>query len=84
MNQDNISSKDLSIRFNLDMYETNSRKNTFTMGRITGISFFRLFILSLIFSQYVTGSTLGPFIRDKISRRLLKTRTSRINGTKST
>ena len=39
MNQVNISGKDLSIRFNLDMYETYSRKNTFTTGRITGISF---------------------------------------------
>ena len=37
MNQVNISGKDLSIRFNLDMYETYSRKNTFTTGRITGI-----------------------------------------------
>ena len=67
MNQDNISGKDLSIRFNLDMYETNSRKNTFTTGRITGISFLPSFILILIFSRYVTGSTFGPFIRDQLS-----------------
>ena len=30
------------------------------------------------------GTTLGPFIRDKTSRGLHKTRTSRINETKST
>ena len=49
MNQVNISGKDLSIRFNLDMYETYSRKNTFTTGRITGISFFRLFIFYILY-----------------------------------
>ena len=48
MNQPNISSEELSIRFNLDMYETNSSKNTFTTGRITGTSF-SLFLSSLIF-----------------------------------
>ena len=52
MNQVNISGKDLSIRFNLDMYETYSRKNTFTTGRITGISFFRLFILGKECNHY--------------------------------
>lgn len=43
MNQSNISSEELSIRFNLDMYETNSSRNTFTTGRITGTSFFIFF-----------------------------------------
>ena len=43
MNHVNISGKDLSIRFNLDMYESYSRKNTFTTGRITGISLLRFF-----------------------------------------
>ena len=49
MKQVNISGKNLSIRFNLDMYETYSRKNTFTTGRITGISFFRLFIFYILY-----------------------------------
>ena len=49
MDQVNISGKDLSIRFNLDMYESYSRKNTFTTGRITGISFFRLFIFYILY-----------------------------------
>ena len=57
MNQPNISSEELSIRFNLDMYETNSSKNTFTTGRITGTSF-PLFLSSLIFC-YTTAATLS-------------------------
>ena len=73
MNQVNISGKDLSIRFNLDMYESYSRKNTFTTGRITGISFFRLFISSSSFSRHVTTSTFWLFIRDKICLGFLKT-----------
>ncbi len=37
MNNDNIESERLSIRFNVDMYEADSEKSTFTMGRLTGI-----------------------------------------------
>ncbi|KAL9985886.1 hypothetical protein ACROYT_G008337, partial [Oculina patagonica] len=36
MNNDNIDSERLSIRFNVDMYQTDSKKSTFTMGRVTG------------------------------------------------
>ncbi|KAL9985892.1 hypothetical protein ACROYT_G008344 [Oculina patagonica] len=36
MNNDNIDSERLSIRFNVDMFETDSKKSTFTMGRVTG------------------------------------------------
>ena len=38
MNNDNIDSERLSIRFNVDMYTTDPKKSTFTMGRVTGIS----------------------------------------------
>jgi hypothetical protein len=36
MKNSNIDSKKLSIRFNVDMYESDSGKSTFTYGRITG------------------------------------------------
>ena len=62
MNQVNISGKDLSIRFNLDMYETYSRKNTFTTGRITGISFFRLFIFYILY--FPRGTTNQKYYPD--------------------
>ena len=62
MNQVDISGKDLSIRFNLDMYETYSRKNTFTTGRITGISFFRLFIFYILY--FPRGTTNQKYYPD--------------------
>lgn len=36
MNNDNIDSERLSIRFNVDMYQADSKESTFTMGRVTG------------------------------------------------
>ena len=46
MKNDNIDSKKLSIRLNVDMYEKNSSESTFTIGRITGRAFvFPLFPL---------------------------------------
>ena len=61
MNHVNISGKDLSIRFNLDMYESYSRKNTFTTGRITGISLLRFFyFLYFIFPTRYDQSEASP------------------------
>ena len=36
MDNDNIDSNKLSIRFNMDMYQGNFEKDNFTVGRITG------------------------------------------------
>ncbi|KAJ7393674.1 positive regulation of synapse structural plasticity [Desmophyllum pertusum] len=36
MNNDNIDSERLSIRFNVDMFTADPKKSTFTMGRVTG------------------------------------------------
>ena len=36
MKNENINDTALSIRFNVDLYEKDSRKNSFTYGRITG------------------------------------------------
>ena len=36
MKNDNIDASKLSIRFNVDLYQTDNAKNNFTMGRITG------------------------------------------------
>ena len=71
MNQVNISCKDLSIRFNLDMYETYSRKNTFTTGRITGISFsvFLFFIFYISHEARPIRSTTQIWVSDASSVR---------------
>ena len=49
MKNENIDSERLSIRLNLDMYENDSKKSTFTMGRITGIYTFCLLMLLLLY-----------------------------------
>ena len=36
MNNDNIDGERLSIRFNVDMYQGDYRKDNFTIGRVTG------------------------------------------------
>ena len=36
MKNDHIEGEKLSIRFNVDMYQNDSTKNTFTTGRVTG------------------------------------------------
>ena len=36
MKNDNIDNKRLPIRFNVDMFQKDSRKSTFTIGRLTG------------------------------------------------
>lgn len=36
MNNDNIDGERLSIRFNVDMYQRDYRKDNFTIGRVTG------------------------------------------------
>ena len=38
MGNDNITSHRLSIRFNVDMYVTDSEQSNFTTGRISGIA----------------------------------------------
>ena len=78
MNQVNISGKDLSIRFNLDMYETYSRKNTFTTGRITGISFsvFLFFIFYISHEARPIRSTTQIWVSDASSVRNFSARFS--------
>ena len=36
MHNDKINSEKLSIRFNVDMFQADSKESTFTMGRVTG------------------------------------------------
>ena len=47
MENENIDTNRLSIRLNMDMYQNDSSKDTFTTGRITGsLIFFFFFFLS--------------------------------------
>ena len=52
MSNDNIDSERLSIRFNLDMFENDPKKSTFTMGRVTGTPIFFCYSCTLCIVGY--------------------------------